>query len=228
VPMSRPIPPPFPVVNNVPQTVVPSVASAGRVNLGGFSFDFDWAVTPRDRLGLSSTYIYSRIVDGREFLDGVVTEVIREGQRLGDAPKWQWLGRYSHRFDLAGGSSIVPALKYQWQSRKYDGGAIPAGSVLPGATSVDPVRGTFNLGREVPGQTTIPAQWIMDLQVKFIPPDSAWDVTAYVHNLTDELEIKQLFYAANPLGGGPTGNYGHTTALLGEPRTFGVILNLRF
>jgi iron complex outermembrane receptor protein len=228
VPMSRPIPPPFPVVNNVPQTVVPSVASAGRVHLGGFSFDFDWAVTPRDRLGLSSTYIYSRIVDGREILDGVVTEVIREGQRLGDAPKWQWLGRYSHRFDLAGGASIVPALKYQWQSRKYDGGAIPAGSVLPGATSVDPVRGTFNLAREVQGQTTIPQQWIMDLQVKFVPAGSAWDLTAYVHNLTDELEIKQLFYASNPLGGGPTGNYGHTTALLGEPRTVGVILNVRF
>ncbi|MEQ1580464.1 MAG: TonB-dependent receptor [Steroidobacteraceae bacterium] len=228
VPMSRPIPPPFPFVNNVPQTVVPSVASAGRVNLGGFSFDFDWAVTPRDRLGVSSTYIYSRIVDGRETLDGVVTEVIREGQRLGDAPMWQWLGRYSHRFDLAGGASIVPALKYQWQSRKYDGGAIPAGSVLPGATAVDPVSGTFNLAREVPGQTAIPSQWIMDLQVKFVPPRGAWDVTAYVHNLTDELDIKQLFYAGNPLGGGPTGNYGHTTALLGEPRTVGVILNLRF
>ena len=228
VAVSRPIPPPFPFVNNVPQTVVPSVASAGRVNLGGFSFDFDWAVTPRDRLGISSTYVYSRIVDGRETLDGVVTEVIRESQRLGDAPKWQWLGRYSHRFDLAGGASIVPALKYQWQSTKHDDGTIPAGSVLPGATSVDPVSGTFNLAREVPGQTTIPAQRIMDLQVKFVPASSAWDLTAYVHNLTDELEIKQLFYAANPLGGGPTGNYGHTTALLGEPRTVGVILNLRF
>lgn len=228
VPMARPIPPPFPVVNNVPQTVVQTVASAGRVHLGGFSFDFDWALTPRDRLGLSSTYIYSRIVDGRESLDGVVTEVIREGQRLGDAPKWQWLGRYSHRFDLPGGASVVPGIKYQWQSRKYDGGGIPAGSVLPGAATVDPVRGTFNLAREVPGQTTIPSQRIMDLQVKFVPASDGWDLTAYVHNLTDELEIKQLFYANNPLGGGPTGNYGHTTALLGEPRTFGVILNLRF
>jgi len=228
VPMSRPIPPPFPVVNNVPQTVVPSVASAGRVNLGGLSMDFDWAPTARDRFGLSTTHVYSRIVDGTETLDGVVTEVIRKGQRLGDAPKWQWLARYSHRFDLQGGAAIVPGIKYQWQSRKYDGGAIPAGSVLPGATAVDPVRGTFILARETPGQTTIPAQWIADLQVKFVPAGSAWDLTAYVHNLTDELEIKQLFYGANPLNGGPTGNYGHTTALLGEPRTWGVILNLRF
>ena len=226
--ITRALTPPFPVVNNVPVTSIGSVGNVGKVYLGGVSFDLDWAATENDRIGLAATHIYSEIKDGTEVLNGVTRQVLNEGQRLGDAPRWQLLGRYSHTFGFANGGSLVPAVKYQYQTQKYDAGAVPAGSVNPGVTTINPATGTFNLQRQNPGQTAIPGFGLLDFQLTYNSPGGKWDVTAYVHNVTDELDIKTLAYGNNPGAGGATGNYGHITGTLGDPRTVGVILGARF
>ena len=237
--ISRAIPPPFPIVNNNPLTTIGSVGNVGKVYLGGFAFDVDWAPTDNDRISLAGTYIWSEVKDGYETLNGVRRQVLNEGERFGDAPHWQWIGRYSHEFQFAGGSSLTPMVKYQYQTQKYDGANIPAGSVPAGVTTIDPSRGTYNLERQNPGQTIIPAQGIADFQLSYRAASGAWDVTAYVHNVFDDLDIKNIGYTNNPGVAAataavpvrtvaPTSSYGHVTATLGEPRTYGVILSARF
>jgi iron complex outermembrane receptor protein len=237
--ISRALQPPFPLVNNNPLTGIGSVGNVGKVQLGGVAFDLDWAPNTSDRIGLAGTHIYSKVVDGYETLDGVRRQVLNEGERFGDSPRWQWIGRYSHAFEFAGGSSLTPLVKYQYQTSKYDGAQIPAGSVAEGVTTIDPSRGTYNLERQNPGQTIVPAQGIMDFQLTYKAASGAWDVTAYVHNVFDELDIKNIGYTNNPgvaaaTAGVPrrtvaaNSSYGHVTAALGEPRTVGVILSARF
>jgi len=237
--VARAIPPPFPNNNGTLVTTIGSVGNVGKVALAGTAFDLEWAPNTTDRVFASGTYIYSKIIDGYEDLNGVRREILNKGERLGDAPRFQWIARYSHTFEFAGGASLTPALKGQWQTSKYDGGIIPGGSVAAGVTTIDPQNGTFNLERQNPGQTKIPSQGTMDFQLAFRAASGVWDVTAYVHNLTDELDIKSLSYTNNPgviaasaatptrtVSG--TGGYGHITGTVGEPRTVGVILSARF
>ena len=225
----RPLTAPFPVINNNPVTTIGSVTNVGKAHLGGASADLDWAASDADRVGFAATYVYSKIVDGYETLaNGTRNQVLNEGERLGDTPRWQLIGRYGHTFSFAGGSSLTPSIKGQYQTQKYDGGAIPAGSVAAGATTFNPAAGTFNLERKNPGQTAIPAQSIWDFQAQYKSSSGNWDITAYVHNVFDELDIKTLSYGNNPTSTSATGTYGQITGTLGEPRTVGVILGARF
>lgn len=227
--VARPLTAPFPIINNSPITSIGSVTNVGEAYLGGASVDLDWAASTADRVGFAATYIYSEIRDGYETLaNGTRNQVLNEGERLGDAPRWQLIGRYGHTFDFSGGSSLTPSLKYQYQTQKYDGGQIPGGSVPAGATTINPAAGQFNLERKNPGQTAIPAQGILDFQMQYKSASGMWDVTAYVHNVMDELDIKTKGYGNNPASSGATGTYGQITGTLGEPRTVGVILGARF
>lgn len=196
-----------------------STASVGKVDLGGVSADLEWLVTEADNVGLSFTHVYSKIKDGSEsaLVNGVRNQVFYVGERIGDAPKWQVLGRYGHTFTLGSGATINPQLKYQWQSEKYDAGII----VTRGNGC-----GTYNPQCVTPRETAIPDQGILDFSLRFAPGNDAWDITAYANNVTDELNIRALTYDANPANANST--YGQVLATLGEPRTFGVVLNARF
>ncbi len=193
-----------------------STASVGKVDMAGISADLDWLFTDADDIGISFTHTYSKIKDGQES-GGAGATVFYVGQRVGDAPRWQTLARYGHTFTFADGATLNPQVKYQWQSQKYDGSVI----VTPGAGC-----GTYNALCVTPGQTAVPSQGIMDLSLRFKPASDSWDITAYVNNVTDELNIRALTYTNNPANSAT--NYGHVTATLGEPRTYGVVLNARF
>lgn len=191
----------------------PSTASVGRVHLAGVSADLEWNFTDRDRLGLSVTHVHSSIRDGTEVLPSGRTNIVfNEGERLGSAPRWQALARYSHTFLLGSGATLQPQLKYQWQSEKYDAGLFREQAYYPA-------------GRN-PIQTRIPAQGILDASIRYRSASERWDVTAYVNNVTDELALRSLSYGANPANAAST--WGHVTATLGDPRLAGLILGLRF
>lgn len=78
-----------------------------------------------------------------------------------------------------------------------------------------------------PRYTTIRAQGILDLSLKFAPASDAWDVTAYLNNATDELDIKSLSFNDNR-NTAASSTTGHQTASLGDPRIWGLIFNVRF
>lgn len=194
-----------------------STASVGKVDLAGLSADVEWLFTDADNVGLSFTHTYSNIKDGSEASTGA--QVFRVGERVGDAPKWQVLGRYGHTFTFSNGARLNPQVKYQWQSEKYDGGLI----ITAGGGC-----GTYNLTCRQPVQTEIPSQGITDVSLRFSPASDTWDITAYANNVTDELNIRALGYTNNPANSGANQTFGHNTVTLGEPRTYGVTLNARF
>jgi iron complex outermembrane receptor protein len=214
---------PFLLPTGAFQNAIFSTANVKKANLAGMSSDIDWLATDADQFGLSFTYVWSEIKDGNESLStcapvltcsllapGQENLVFNEGERLGDAPKWVVLGRYSHTFNFANGSRVNPALKYQWQSEKWDQSAIQDTRFYP--------NGRLNRF------TAIPSRGILDVSLKFTSPSETWDVTGYVNNATDELNIKSLAYDPNPA----SAIYGLTTATVGEPRTYGVVFTARF
>lgn len=194
------------------QDSAPSTASVGEVYLAGISADLTWNFTLVDQLGLSVTHVYSRIEDGDEITAaGSRRPVFNEGERLGDAPRWQLLGRYSHAFAMSAGI-LEPELKYMWQSGKYDAGLYREQSYFVDNRSAI--------------ETRIPARGVLDLSVRFAPRQQRWELTAYVTNVLDELVIRSLSYNANPANAAT--NFGHTTAALGDPRMMGLIWSTRF
>lgn len=202
--------------NGTIQDTAPSTGSVGKVALAGLSSDIDWYFTDADKLGLSFTYTYSKIKDGTEIKPigqpnaGSRNVIFNEGERQGDAPEWQVLGRYGHTFTFSNGATLNPQLKYQWQSEKYDAGLYRPQAYYPNNRNTR--------------ETAIPAFGLLDVSLRFAPAGDRWDVTAYVNNATDELNIKSLTYDPNPAGA----TLGQTLATLGEPRTYGVILTAKF
>lgn len=211
--VQRPLGFSFQLPNGTYQDSAPSTASVGTVHLAGVSGDVTWNVTGQDRLGVSLTYVYSRIEQGGEPSDaGAPVTVFNAGERIGDAPAWNVLARYGHQYRLANGSGFEPVVKYRWQSSKYD-----AGLYREQPYFID------NLS---PLETRIPARGILDLSVRFTPPHGHWSLTAYLNNATDTLDIRGLAYNANPANAATT--YGQTTAALGEPRMMGIIATASF
>lgn len=122
------------------------------------------------------------------------------------------LARYGHQFRLRTGGGLEPVIKYRWQSSKYDAGLYR--------------EQPYFVDNRNPPESIIPARGILDLSVRFSPPRGNWDLTAYVTNATDELDIRSLSYNANPANAATT--FGQTTAMLGEPRLAGIILTANF
>ncbi len=212
-----PFSPPFPLnATGQPIFSVNSVTNVKEARMAGTTIDADWLVTDADQLGLSFTYVYSKIVDGKSAKTGVQT--LRDGARFQDSPKFSLIGRYGHTFSLANGATILPQAKYQWQSEKYNGSTILNTIIGPGVVyerSLDP------------RYTTIPSQGILDLSVKFAPPSDTWDITAYLNNATDTLDIKSLSFNDNR-NTAANSTTGHQTAQLGDPRLWGLVFNIRF
>jgi len=214
---SLPFSPPFPLnATGQPIFAVNTVTNVKEARMAGSTIDADWLFTDADQLGISFTYVYSKILDGRSKKTGEQT--LRDGARLQDSPKFAAIGRYGHTFTLSNGATILPQAKYQWQSEKYNASTIQKTIIAAGVVYERP----FD-----PRYTTIPSQGILDLSVKFAPPSDAWDVTAYVNNATDELDIKSLSFNDNR-NTAANSTTGHQTASLGDPRIWGLIFNIRF
>jgi iron complex outermembrane recepter protein len=190
-----------------------STTNVGQVDMGGIATDIDWLATDNDQFGLSVTYVYSKIKDGTEVTQsGQRNIVFNEGERIGDAPEWNVLGRYSRTFNLASGALLNPQFKYQWQSEKYNAGSFYA---VP-----------YAINNRLPRETEIPSRGILDVSLRFSPASGNWDLTAYVNNATDELNVITRAYSDNPSAANAI--FGHITGTIGEPRTYGLILNARF
>lgn len=212
-----PFSPPFPLnATGQPVFSVGTVTNVREARMAGSTIDADWLFTEADQLGVSFTYVYSKILDGRSKKTG--EQILADGARLQDSPKFAAIGRYGHTFTLANGATIVPQAKYQWQSEKYNASTIQKTIIAAGVVYERP----FD-----PRYTTIPSQGILDLSVKFAPASDAWDVTAYLNNATDELDIKSLNFNDNR-NTAANSTTGHQTATLGDPRMWGLIFNVRF
>lgn len=212
-----PFSPPFPLnATGQPVFSVATVTNVREARMAGATIDADWLFTEADQLGVSFTYVYSKILDGRSSKTG--EQILKDGARLQDSPKFAAIGRYGHTFTLANGATIVPQAKYQWQSEKYNASTIQKTIIAAGVVYERP----FD-----PRYTTIPSQGILDLSLKFAPASDAWDVTAYLNNATDELDIKSLSFNDNR-NTAASSTTGHQTASLGDPRIWGLIFNVRF
>jgi iron complex outermembrane receptor protein len=221
--------------NGTVSSTTVSRASVGKVRLFGLSGDLNWLVSKADELGLSFTHIYSKILDGAEVSPtGVVTQILNEGERLGGSPEWTWIARYSHTFRFGSGATLDPGAKFRWEARQYNAATIPGNSVPVGG-AVNLITGAINPTRRSPYQTAVPAQGVLDLSLRFVSASGRWSATAYVNNATDELNIQSLTYTDTPGTYNPTtrvftpnATYGHNTATLGDPRTWGVAFEVRF
>jgi iron complex outermembrane receptor protein len=194
-----------------------STANVGKAELRGIGMDLNWLATQKDQFGLSFTHLDSKVKDGTE--EGNPVPLFHVGARVGDAPEWNAIARYSRTFDFANGARLVPQLKYQWQSEKYDEGIYLTPPWYP--------------DRRQYKQMTIPSRGVVDFSLTFSPANDRWDASAYVHNATDELLINSLTYDAayqQPSPGtyvaGAT--FGHLTGQIADPRTYGVLFNVRF
>ncbi len=212
-----PFSPPYPLnATGNPIFSVGTVTNIKEARMAGATIDTDWLFTRADQLGLSVTYVYSKILDGKSSKTG--EQLLKDGARLQDAPEFSVIARYGHTFTLPGGATILPQAKYQWQSEKYNASTIQKTIIGPGVVYERP----FD-----PRYTTIPSQGILDLSLRFAPASDAWDITAYLNNATDELDIKSLNFNDNR-NVAANSTTGHQTATLGDPRMWGVIFNIRF
>lgn len=165
------------------------------------SYGFEGQVffSPSDSLDLFATYSYNH----SRFEAGIF-----DGNKFRLAPDNRASIGATWRTALFGGTVEVRPT-YSWQSETFfddnnDRASLQTTNFVPD-TVVDEVQESYGL---------------MNLRIRFEPSDANWGVELFGDNLLDEDYIKDA---------GNTGDaLGVPTFIAGEPRTYGVTLNLRY
>jgi len=165
------------------------------------SYGFEGQVffSPSDSLDLFATYSYNR----SRFEAGIF-----DGNKFRLSPDNRASIGATWRTALFGGTVEVRPT-YSWQSETFfddnnDRASLQTTNFVPD-TVVDEVQESYGL---------------MNLRIRYEPSDANWGVEVFGDNLLDEEFIKDA---------GNTGDsLGVPTFIAGEPRTYGVTLNLRY
>lgn len=210
-----------PAVENIPYEVV--LINVGDAKVYGFDLQTSTIITEKDRLDLSVSYIRKYFTDlifdlpwqANEWFG--IPDQDYAGKQMPQAPSWNVSASYNHNFTLGNGGVLTVDIRSRYTS-KY------VLNWMAKSLSLD----IENIGtRENPIYTgaytatvtdTSDVRWqepyhMEDISLVYLHPDGNWNLTFYVKNLTN-YAVKRFLRGSN--------------GYLGDPRTYGAILSVRY
>ncbi|MDB9822464.1 TonB-dependent receptor [Deltaproteobacteria bacterium] len=171
----------------------------GDAVLYGLDLASNYLLTPNDRIDLSFSYLSSE-TSGLviNYEDYYSPDYALEGLPLNSAPEFTIVGSYQHIFHLSSGGRITSKLSTRYETEKTIA-FLPNQSEYPG----------FNLN--ILNQE--PSHHISEASLVYSDPNGRWSISGYIKNIENHPEKVGLM---------------RDDLRVGEPRTFGAVMSLRF
>lgn len=189
--------------------------SVGDAKIYGFDIMAEWLVTNKDRLNLSIAYTETEFT--RLYFDfSDITNVQGSpdldyaGKEKPQAPNWVVSAGYSHCFDLPSGGTITPKIDARYRSEYIM--TWKEEQLSMDQTTYEPIVYDLTKTRFQEAYT------IFNFSTTYAHPDGKWSLSAYVKNITNYADKRNWFVM----------NGGEGTMIIGEPRTYGAVLSVRF
>jgi iron complex outermembrane receptor protein len=182
------------------------------VIMKGLELDATWLLTANDRMTLSTGWLDAKI---DEFQDmpgaSFTTRDMMYFERVPGLPEWTATFAYDHTFLFGNGSSLVPRFETIFTS-SYNIEQISLEEAT--VTEVDDAGNTYL--PYVKQDSTVH----LNLGATWTSPGDMWTITGYMRNALDE-KVKKTFRTSMGQGTPPT-------VTLGDPRTYGIMVGVRF
>jgi len=182
----------------------------------GVEVESELLITAYDRLTFNAGWLDAKITDF-PYIDGIGdTSDYFQLEQLPGNPRLKASLGYDHSFIFNDGSTLMPRVQLRYTGGYY---------LQQLSTTNLALEDDYNM--DVKGYDYQSACVLGDISLTWTSSDSKYSVSSYVRNITDE-EYKTNI-AVPALVGGPSGEYvSDTTVEVGDPRTFGVVLKVKF
>jgi iron complex outermembrane receptor protein len=189
------------------ETVTFRGSGTGDAILYGADASIDYVITNKDRLNLSLSSLSADVdkvliiysYQGIEYPDLVPPKTIGSGKPLNNAPELSVVGSYEHRFDLANGGAITPTISARYTSKYILEFTVDERNIPEG---MDPDK-----------VNTEPSHIMGDFSLNYSHHSGKWTLNGYVKNVTNYAEKNGIMRG---------------DLRIGSPRTYGMVLSVRF
>jgi iron complex outermembrane receptor protein len=176
--------------------------SGGEATIAGFELASSYVLTENDRFDFTAAYQYSD-VSALTFIYDYNPPVDVSGGRLNNSPEFTLYGSYQRTFPLANGGNITARVNSRYQTET---------TVMMNAIYNESILSVPE-GMSVEKVNTEPAHHISGASLKYSEPNGKWSLNAYIKNIEDYAEKKNLLNGA---------------LRLGPPRTYGLVLSVKY
>jgi iron complex outermembrane receptor protein len=183
------------------------------VIMKGLELDATWLITPYDKVGLSAGWLDAKI-DEYPNMPGSTTSTkeMMYLERVPGLPEVTATLQYDHTFLFGNGSSLIPRIEARYTSSYY----IQQVSRDEATNPLDATVGPETILPYIDQDSTVH----LNLGATWTSPEDMWTVTGHVRNALDE-EVKMNFQTS-------MGQDSYPTVTLGDPRTYGIMVGVRF
>jgi iron complex outermembrane recepter protein len=196
--------------------------NTGDAKIYGFDLQTTTIITDNDKLNLSVSYIkkyFTNLIFDFPFQVNDwfgIPDLNYSGKDMPQAPNWNITANYTHNFILGNGGILTAGIDVRYTSRyvlNWMAKTLTLSMVNIGTQAHPIYTGAYNASiTDTSNVRWQEAYHLEDLSLVYASPDGKWNLTAYVKNLED--------YAVKRSGG--------TTLQLGDPRTYGAVVSVKF
>lgn len=185
------------------------------LEMKGAELSADWLFTSVDMLSFSAGYLDAKITSF-PIIEGLVhedTHYYMAFDRVPGVPEFSANLSYNHTFNMTNGSTLVPRIGFRYTG-EMNISQITQPQLYPDLDPDDAYNDS--LGPYVHQDSYI----VTDIGTTWMSPSSMYSVTGYVRNLFDEEYVTSI-----NTGGATIDNL---TASAGDPRAWGLVLNVKY
>lgn len=152
------------------------ITNAARANIHGVEAEFDWTLSPNDRINGFASYLDAKYTRYRNAIDQTNGQVFAslDNNRLINAPRWSGRFQYTHDFKLLNGGRLSPSVSLYAQSKVY---------LREFNLTVDRVKGYTKT----------------DLTLTYADPSDKWKVQGFVYNIENNIVRNGMFNVTSNL-----------------------------
>jgi iron complex outermembrane receptor protein len=172
--------------------------SGGEATIIGAELAMSYLATPNDRFDLNVAYQNGE-VSALTFIYDYNPPMDFAGGKLNNSPEFTIFGSYQHEFLLSSGGTVTARAEARYQTESF---------VMMNAIYNPDMLRNVPPGMDVAGINTNPAHAVTNASVRYSAPGGKWSLNAYIKNIEDYAEKKNLL---------------NNALRIGPPRTFGIV-----
>jgi len=180
--------------------------ATGKADFFGLDLSTNYIISSNDRINLSVSYLDATISDATIIYKSFGGEILAGSTRtwksglppLNNAPKYSITASYQHMFMLSSGGGLTMRIDPRYKSKATL-------QFQPSALA----------GFDTDKLNTEPAHIMADVSLNYSSVSGNWSLNSYVKNITNHAEKTGFYMGVNYMQ-------------IGDPRTFGAVLSVKF